>query len=191
MKYVNYVKFLRFYHNYHWRKSWWGCWGLSPTSEGGEQFSRKTLKIRITICWIKQSFLQLSSFQLQWQGACFHLICRFHKLTLILAIHFTGLRPCNCIFVPIHDFALICEGFIGYGIKGTKVKKPNEKYCPFPPVRRGVNQPALSWLFLIHYINFQKIKIFGVKLPSMELKQWIHWRPAQGGCGGGRPPTLG
>ena len=88
----------------HWRKSNRGRWGLSPTSEGGEQFSRKTLTIRITICWIKQSSLQLSSFQLQWQWACFHLICRFHKLTLILSIHFTGSRSCHCIFVPIHDF---------------------------------------------------------------------------------------
>ena len=48
--------------------------------------------------------------------------------------HFTGLRPCHCIFVHICDFALICKGFMGLGLKGTKVKKPQEKCCPFPPV---------------------------------------------------------
>ena len=41
--------------------------------------------------------------------------------------HFTGLRPCHCIFVCICDFALIRNGFMGLGLKGTKVKKPQEK----------------------------------------------------------------
>ena len=39
-------------------------------------------------------------------------VCRFHKLTLILSTHFTGLQPCHCIFVCICDFALIREGFM-------------------------------------------------------------------------------
>ena len=69
----------------HWRKSNRGGWGLSPTSEGGKQFRRKTLTMGITLCWIKQSSLQLLSFQLQWQ---FHQICRFHKLTLFLSTPF-------------------------------------------------------------------------------------------------------
>ena len=98
----------------HWRKSNRGWWGLSPTSEEGEQFSRKTLTIRITICWIKQSSLQLTSFHLQWQWAWFHLIYRFHKLTLIL-IHFTGLWHCHCVFVPIHDFLWSARGLCDKG----------------------------------------------------------------------------
>ena len=34
---------------FHWQKSWWGLWGLSPTSEGGEQFRRKTLTVEIKL----------------------------------------------------------------------------------------------------------------------------------------------
>ena len=147
---------------HHWRKSNRGRWGLSPTSEGGKQFRRKTLTMGITLCWIKQSSLQLLSFQLQWQ---FHLICRFHKLTLFLSTHFTGLQPCNCVFVCIHDFALIREGFMGWGLKGSKVKKAQEKCCPFLPV---------ILVYFFYLTDSFELNKFNWNQQLTQIPQWIH-----------------
>ena len=55
-----------------------------------------------------------------------------------LSTHFTNLRHCHCIIVCIQDFALIRKGFMGLGLKGTKAKKPQEKLCPFLPVKKGI-----------------------------------------------------
>ena len=67
--------------------------------------------------------------------------------------YFNGLWPCHCIFVRICDFALIRKGFMGFGLKGTKEKKPQEKCCSFLPVFFSFVDYLESCVRVFHFLQ--------------------------------------